>query len=70
MSKLDDLRREKGIMYRDLFNTPLGEKVLKEMGIHFDHEKLHTDDPHTTAIRVGQYTVFRYIKRRIEDGMA
>ncbi len=70
MSKVDDLRREKGVMYRDLFNTPLGEKVLDDLNLHFNPEKLSTDDPHTTALKVGQSTPIRYIKRRIEDGMA
>ncbi len=70
MSKLDDLRREKGIMYRDLFNTPLGEKVLEDLELHFNPERLSTDNAHSTAIKVGESTPIRYIKRRIEDGMA
>jgi len=67
---MESARREKGIMYRDLFNTPLGEKVIEDLELHFNKEKLSTDNAHTTAIRVGESTPIRYIKRRIEDGMA
>ena len=70
MSKLDDLRLKKGVMYRDLFNTPLGEDVLKDLELHFNPEKLTTDNPHTTIVRTSESTPIRYIKRRIEDGMA
>jgi len=57
-------------MYRDLFNTPLGEKVLADLELQFSPERLHTDNPHTTAIRIGESTPVRYILRRIEDGVA
>jgi hypothetical protein len=55
--------------YRDLFNTPLGQKVLGDLELKFNPEKLHTDNPHTTAIRVGQSVPIRHILRRIKDGM-
>jgi len=57
------------IIYRDLFNTPLGEKVLEDIGRLFNPERLHTDNPHTTAIRIGESTPVRYILRRIQDGV-
>ena len=60
---------ETDIMYRDLFNTPLGEKVLSDLKLQFSPERLHTDNPHTTAIRIGESTPIRYIERRIHDGV-
>ena len=57
------------VVYRDLFNSPLGEKVLADLALHFNPERLHTPDSHTTAIRIGESTPVRYILRRIEDGM-
>ena len=57
------------VAYRDLFNTPLGEKVLADLKLQFYPERLHTDNPHTTAIRIGESTPIRYIERRIHDGV-
>ena len=69
-AELIQIRLKKGVMYRDLFNTPLGEDVLKDLELHFNPERLSTDNPHTTAIKIGESTPIRYIKRRIEDGLA
>ena len=69
MSKMEDIRHRKGIMYRDLFKTPLGEQVLEDLESQFSPPKLSTDNPHTTALRVGENTPIRYINRRIKDGM-
>ena len=57
------------IAYRDLFKTPLGEKVLANLVRLYNPERLHTDNPHTTAIRIGESTPVRYILRRIENGL-
>lgn len=60
---------EKDIKYRDVFGTPDGKLVLEDLNLMFNPDKLHTNDPHTTAIRIGESTPIRYIQRRIEDGM-
>ena len=69
MSKVDDIRHIKGILYRDLFKTNLGEKVLADLEMNFNPEILATDNTHTTTVRASRADVIRYINRRINDGM-
>lgn len=57
------------IAYRDLFKTPLGEKILADLERLFNPDQLHDDTPHKMAIRVGQSNPIRYILRRIENGV-
>ena len=59
-----------GVIFRNTFTTPDGKKVLDYLKAQYLPEKLSTDDPHTTAIRVGQSDPIRDIIRRVEDGMA
>ena len=60
---------EMDIAYRDLFNSPNGEKVLEDLILNFLPDKLSTDCPHTTAVRIGESNPIRYIQRRIHNGM-
>jgi len=60
---------ELNVAYMGLFKSPDGEKVLEDLIMNFLPERLSTDDPHTTAIRVGESNPIRYIQRRIQDGV-
>jgi hypothetical protein len=64
-----DTTHQKDILYRDVFMTPQGKKVLEDLQLQFNPDRLHTDNAHTTAIRVGESTPIRYILRRVENGV-
>jgi hypothetical protein len=68
-SELQQSNHQIDIDFRDTFQTPTGKSVLAVLEKYFSPEKLSTGDPHTTAIRVGNDEVIRFIHRRIEDGM-
>lgn len=57
------------LLYKNFWNTPEGNKVLADLVRMFLPDKLSTDNPHTTAIRVGESNPVRYIQRRIKHGM-
>jgi hypothetical protein len=64
-----DTNHKTDVDFRDTFMTPCGKRVLEDLERLFNPDKLTTDNPHTTAIRVGESTPIRYIKRRIQHGM-
>ena len=61
---------QKNVLYSRVFNTVEGRQVLEDLIALYLPDKLSTDDPHTTAVRVGESNPVRYIQRRLKDGMA
>ena len=57
------------VNYRDLFKTPLGQKILDDLISRYVPEKIKTNDPHTTAMNARAVEIINYIQRRIDDGV-
>ena len=61
---------KKNVLYSRVFNTQEGKQVLEDLVALYLPDKLSTDSPHTTAIRVGESNPIRYILRRVDNGVA
>ena len=54
--------------FSELFRSPIGQEVLKELKEEFDVQVLCAADAHETIIRAAQRDVVRWIDEVIERG--
>jgi len=69
---LKGLLRDKAILFRNVFRTPEGIKVLEALDKEFNADKLHVPgDPYTTNYNLGRRDVVIYIHQlmRFEENV-
>lgn len=55
-------------LYKQVFTTSQGERVLEDMGVRFcEHSSTFSNDPCETAYREGQRTVLLFIRSMLRD---
>lgn len=57
---------EKGKLYRQVFNTESGKKVLKELDDLYIKPEIFNIDPLKMARNVGQHDLIKFIKELVE----
>lgn len=69
LAKTKEIIHSMDVVYRDLFKTPLGQKVLDDLTVRYVPDKITTNDPHTTAMNARAVEIINYIERRIHNGV-
>ena len=60
--------QKKASVFADLFGSPIGKEVLKELKEQFDPPVLATGEENSTIIRASQRDVIRWIEDVINRG--